>query len=160
MDFDKKLENAIERWQKRHTRLKDAERQKSMSVEDLRNRHNEYRLELSEYIEVNLKKMAQHFPGFEYETLYGSRGWGGAIHRNDLDRGEDGRAGSFFSRIELTVKPQNEYNVVNIAGKGTIRDKELFAWNHFVDLLAASFEEFHQRLDTWMVQYAEQFAAR
>jgi len=112
MDFDKKLENAIERGQQRHTRLKDAEKQKALSVEDLRNRHNEFRLDLSEYIEVNLNKMAQHFPGFEYETLYGSKGWGGAIHRNDLDRGDDGKAGSFFSRIELTVKPQNEYNVV------------------------------------------------
>ena len=100
------------------------------------------------------------FPGFEYETQYGSRGWGGAIHRNDLDRGADGRAGSFFSRLELTVRPQNEYNVVNIAGKGTIRDKELFTWNHFVDLVDAETEDFHQRLDAWMVQYAEQFAAR
>ena len=160
MDFDKKLENAIQRGQQRNTRLKDAEKQKMLSAEDLRNRHNEYRLDLSEYIEVNLKKMAIHFPGFEYETLYGSKGWGGAIHRNDLDRGDDGRAGSFFSRVELTVKPQNEYNVVNIAGKGMIRDKEMFTWNHFVDLMDASFEEFHQRLDTWMVQYAEQFAAR
>jgi len=68
MDFDKKLENAIERGQQRNTRLKDAERQKTLSAEDLRNRHNEYRLDLSEYIEINLKKMAQHFPGFERGT--------------------------------------------------------------------------------------------
>ena len=160
MDFDKKLEDAIQRGQRRNIRSKETERQKSLSVEDLRNQHNEFRLNLSDYIEVTLKKLSVHFPGFEYETLYGSRGWGGAIHRTDLDRGDDGRAGSFFSRLELTVKPQNEYNVVNIAGKGTIRDKELFTWNHFVDLMDASFEEFHQRLDTWIVQYAEQFAAR
>ena len=160
MDFEKKIEKAIERGQQRNDRLKDAERQKLLSAEELRNRHNKFRLELSEYIEINLNKLATHFPGFEYETQYGSRGWGGAIHRNDLDRGADGRPGSFFSRLELTVRPQNEYNVVNIAGKGTIRDKELFTWNHFVDLVDASTEDFQQRLDTWMVQYAEQFAAR
>lgn len=160
MDFDKKLEGAIQRGQNRNSQLRNAERQKSMSAEEIRKQHTDFRLDLSEYIETNLKKMADHFPGFEYETIYGSRGWGGAIHRTDLDRGDDGKAGSFFSRLELTVKPLNEFNVVNIAGKSTIRDKELFSWNHFVDLADATTEDFHERLDSWMVQYAEQFAAR
>jgi hypothetical protein len=72
----------------------------------------------------------------------------------------DGKAGSFFSRIELTVRPQNEFNVVNIAGKGTIRDKEMFTWNHFDDVLGCDQTEFEKRIDAWVLQYAEQFAAR
>ena len=160
MDFEKRLEKAIQRGQQKGSAQRDQKREQELSEEDLRNRHNDFRLELSDYIESNLNKMAAHFPGFEYETIYGSRGWGGAIHRNDITRGADGRAGTFFSRIEMTVRPQNEYNVVNVAGKGTIRDKELFNWNHFVDLPEANKEDFHDKIDAWIVQYAEQFASR
>ena len=62
MDFEKKIEKAIERGQQRNDRLKDAERQKLLSAEELRNRHNKFRLDLSDYIEVNLNKLATHFP--------------------------------------------------------------------------------------------------
>ncbi len=160
MDFDNELEAAIKRGQLRNEYSQQSAKQAAMSVEEIRNRHNDFRLHLSDHIEECLNKLANHFPGFEYETIYGSRGWGGAVSRNDLDRGPDGRAGSFFSRLELTVRPQNEFNVVNIAGKGTIRDKEIFTWNHFEDLFEAKNEAFEKILDKWILQFAEQFAAR
>ena len=50
--------------------------------------------------------------------------------------------------------------MVNIAGKGTIADKELFSWNHFEDIDDATFESFEKKLQNWMIQFAEQFAAR
>jgi len=160
MDFEDKLQQAIQRGQERNVARSSAEKQVAETKEDIRNRHNAFRLSLSDHIEECLKQMANHFPGFEYETLYGAKGWGGAMSRNDIDRGPDGRAGSFFSRIELTVRPQNEFNVVNIVGKGTIRDKEIFAWNHFEDISEASQESLEQMLDKWVLQFAEQFAAR
>ena len=159
MDFDNELEAAIKRGQQRSEFLQNSAKQAAMSAEEIRNRHNDFRLHLSDHIEECLKKLANHFPGFEYETIYGSRGWGGAVSRNDLDRGRDGRAGSFFSRLELTVRPQNEFNVVNISGKGTIRDKEIFSWNHFEEISEAKNEVFEQILDKWILQFAEQFAA-
>ena len=58
------------------------------------------------------------------------------------------------------MRPLNDYNVVNIAGKGTIADKELFSWNHFEDINEATFEAFEDKLNNWMIQYVEQFAAR
>ncbi|MEL7499804.1 MAG: hypothetical protein AAFN77_19530 [Planctomycetota bacterium] len=160
MDFEKELEAAIERGQTRGSARNDAKRQAEQSKEDLRNLHNDFRLNLSEHIEKCLQQMADHFPGFEYETLYGHKGWGGAIARNDIDRGPDGRAGSFFSRLEITVKPQNEFNVVNICGKGAIRDKEIFSWNHFEDIAEAKQPDFQAMIDKWVLEYAEQFAAR
>ena len=160
MDFERELEQAIERGQARGGAQSEARKQEQASKEDIRNRHNEFRLNLSEHIEKCLNKLANHFPGFQYETLYGHRGWGGAIARNDLDRGPDGRAGSFFSRLEITVRPQNEFNVVNIAGKGAIRDKEIFTWNHFEDVLEADQASFEATIDKWVLEYAEQFAAR
>jgi len=160
MDFDNELEKAIQRGQQRSQTRNETAKQEAVTAEQVRSAHTGFRLNLSEHIENCLKRLANHFPGFDYETIYGSRGWGGAVSRNDLQRGPDGKAGSFFSRIELTVRPQNEFNVVNIAGKGTIRDKEMFTWNHFDDVLDCDQAEFQNRIDAWVLQYAEQFAAR
>ena len=160
MDFEDELQQAIERGQKLGNARTVAKKQAAMSKEDIRNRHNEFRLNLSDHIEGCLKRLAQHFPGFDYETLYGSKGWGGALTRNDIDRGPDGRTGSFFSRIEITVRPQSEFNVVNIAGKATIRDKEVFVWNHFEEIEEVQQETMEQMIDKWVLQFAEQFAAR
>lgn len=159
MDFESKLEQAIERGQTRGSAQSDAQKRAEATKEEIRNKHNEFRLNLSEHIEVCLKKLSAHFPGFEYETIYGEKGWGGAIKRNDLTRGPNGRAGSFFSRVEITVRPQNEFNVVNIAGKGTIQDKEIFSWNHFEEIFEAKQDAFEGVIDKWVLQYAEQFAA-
>lgn len=160
MDFDNELEKAIQRGQQLSQSRNAAAKKEALTAEEIRTAHTALRLHLSDHIENCLKRLANHFPGFEYETIYGSRGWGGAVSRNDLTRGPDGKSGSFFSRIELTVRPQNEFNVVNIAGKGTIRDKEMFTWNHFDDVLGCDQTEFEKRIDAWVLQYAEQFAAR
>ena len=160
MDFESKLEKAIQRGQERNSSDAEQRRQKELTKEDLRNRHNQFRLELSDHIEKGLKQLDGHFPGFSYETIYGEKGWGGALSRNDLTRGKDGRAGSFFSRIETTVRPQSEYNVVNIAGKGTVFDKEYCNWNHYEDLNVADAKAFEAIIDKWILEYAEQFAAR
>jgi hypothetical protein len=160
MDFEDKLQKAIQRGQNRNAARSSAKKQVEATKEELRNRHNDFRLNLSEHIETCLKQLTHHFPGFDYEVLYGSKGWGGALSRDDIDRGPDGKAGSFFSRIELTVRPQNEFNVVNITGKATIRDKEMFTWNHFEDILDTKQESLEQMIDKWVLQFAEQFAAR
>ena len=160
MDFEDKLQKAVQRGQNRNAARSNAEKQAAMSNEQIRNRHNEYRLNLSDHIETCLKQLSGPFPGFEYETIYGEKGWGGAVSRNDIDRGPDGKAGSFFSRVEVTVRPQNEFNVVNIAGKGTIRDKEIFNWNHFEEIHEAKQQDFEQMIDKWILQFAEAFAAR
>lgn len=160
MDFEDQLEKAIERGQQRITKRDQDRKKQSLNADDIKRRHNEFRLHLSDHIEKSLNRLSERFPGFEYEIIYGTKGWGGAIYRQDLTRGPDGRAGSFFSRLELSVRPINDYNVVNIAGKGTIADKELFSWNHFEDIDEATFEAFEDKLNNWMIQYVEQFAAR
>ena len=95
MDFDKRLESAIDRGKNRSQAEAAAKREQKLSQEELRNRHTVFRLKLSEHIEEGLRKLCEHFPGFDYETIYGERGWGGRLTRDDLNRG-----GSYFSRIE------------------------------------------------------------
>ena len=160
MNFEDQLEKAIQRGQQRNLKREQDRKQRSLDAVDIKQRHSEFRLRLSDHIESTLKQLAERFPGFDYEIIYGTKGWGGAIHRTDLTRGPDGRAGSFFSRLELSVRPLNDYHVVNIAGKGTIADKELFSWNHFEDIAEAKIETFEQKLSDWMIQFAEQFASR
>lgn len=159
MGFDDRLEKAISRGKEQNASKIDSEKQRMLSEEELKNRHNKFRLELSDYIEEGLKKLIQHFPGFQYETIYGEQGWGGALYREDLARGPSGKAGAFFSRVQITVRPLNEFNVVNIAGKGMIKDKEIFTWNHFKDISETTEEDFKAKIDSWIIQYAEQFAA-
>ena len=160
MEFEDQLQKAISRGKERNASRQDSEKQQLSTAEELRNRHNEFRLELSDYIEEGLQKLETHFPGFEYETIFGERGWGGAIYRDDIARGPDGKAGSFFSRIEITVRPQNEFNVVNITGKGTVKNKEIFSWNFYKDIVDAIDVEFKEKIESWILQYAEQFAAQ
>ena len=160
MNFEDRIEQAIQRGQQRSAKKTEQLKQQALTAEQIKSRHNEFRLALSEHIEASLKRLAEHFPGFDYEMIYGARGWGGAIFRSDLTKGPDGRSGSFFSRLEIAVKGLNEYNVVNIAGKGTISDREVFTWNHFRDVDVANKDEFCGIIDTWIVEFAEQFAAR
>jgi hypothetical protein len=159
MDFEDKLKKAILRGQNRGSSNRTSQQQKQLSLDELKNRHSEYRLSLSDYIEQGLKKLCEHFPGFEFETIYGERGWGGAIYRDDIRRDATGKTGSFYSRLEITVRPINEFNVLNIVGKGTIQNKEIFAWNFFKDIPEVSTEEFQKKTDTWILLYAEKFAS-
>jgi hypothetical protein len=159
-DFDSQLEAAIQRGQQRIESRVRSEREAELTIEEIRKRHTEFRLILSEHIETALKKLAHHFPGFRFETIYGSRGWGAAVFRDDIDRGANGKAGSFYSRLEITVRPLNEFNLVNITGKGTIRNKEVLDWNFYENISAARAEIFLQTTDRWILEFAELFAAR
>ena len=110
MDFDEQLKQAIARGQGRGQTARASDANRQLSQDELRRRHTDFRLTLSDHIERALEALTHHFPGFKYETIYGERGWGGAISRDDLMRG-----GSFFSRLEVVVRPPNNFNVVNIA---------------------------------------------
>jgi hypothetical protein len=155
MSFEEQLKIAIVRGQEFGQLAKDAERARALSQEEIKNRHNSFRLELSDFIEEQLKKVSQHIPGFEYETLYGDRGWGGALARDDIMRG-----GSYYSRLEITVRPLSEFNLLNIMGKGTIRNRELLNWNYFTEIADVNLGIFREQMDLWILQYVEKFSTR
>lgn len=159
MSFDDQLKKAISRGQQQGSDRREHEEQETLSADALKNRHNEFRLKLSEHVENAVRKLEEHFPGFRFETLYGDRGWGGAVSRDDITRGKTGRSGSFYSRLEVTVRPLSEFNVLNITGKGTIHNKEVFSWNFFKEIPEVSLEEFKEKVDSWILVYAEKFAS-
>ena len=159
MDFQQRLEQAIERGQRRGSARDAAARAKALSAEELRRLHNELRLSLSEHIERCVGALPNHFPGFQVETLYGEAGWGAAAKRDDAGNTAGKGRGNYYSRLEVTVRPVSSAFVVEIAGKGTIRNKEVFSHRHYEKIADADVEAFCELIDAWVVEYAEMFAA-
>jgi len=159
MTFEDRLRQAIERGQKRGEFLAREEATKALTEEEYRRLHSQLRLRLSEHIESCLKRLPNVFPGFQYETMYGDRGWGGACFRDDLVIQRGARA-SNYSRLEVTVRPHSTVHVLDLAAKGTIRNREAFNRNYFEELGSADEAKFRDLIDAWVLEYAEMYAAR
>src|SRR5688572_33480954 len=123
MSFDDRLKQAIVRGQHRSEVLARQAAAKALTEEEYRRLHSSVRLSISEHIEACLKRLPNFFPGFQYETMYGDRGWGGACFREDL-RLSRGQRTNEYSRLEVTVRPYSTFHVLDLAAKGTIRNKE------------------------------------
>lgn len=159
MDFNERMQKAIERGERRGSAAAEAARRKAMSEEELRQLHTQYRLQLSEHIEQCLEALPNHFPGFRLETIYGERGWGAGVRRDDI-RIIAGRRADEYSRLELTIRPISSVMVVDLSGKGTIRNKEAFTRNYFEKIEDVDPQKFEQAIDAWVLEYAEMYAAQ
>jgi hypothetical protein len=161
MSFEDRLQKAIQRGKRRsHAREKE-EAARAMSQEELKRLHSSYRLQLSEQIEKCVKQLPNYFPGFRFETIYGDRGWGGACSRDDLRVSGQRRRENTYSRLEITVRPYSpNLDVIELVGKGTIRNKEVFNRNFFDRIEEADPEKFAELVNVWVLEYAELFAAK
>lgn len=160
MGFEDRLRKAIERGQHRSEEKRAEQQAKALSQEELKRMHSSYRLQLSEHIEACIRRLPQHFPGFQCETIYGDRGWGAACSRDDLRIGRSGKRDNDYSRLEMTIRPFSELEVLELASKGTIRNKEVFNRKFFEKLVDADPEKFEQLIDAWVLEYAELYAAK
>jgi hypothetical protein len=158
MNFEERLERAIGRGQQIRESRTRSHAQRQMSDEEFRALHSKYRLDFSEHIESCLRKLADYFPGFRYETLVGEEGWGAKISRDDVR----GRAAlsNLYSRLEMVIRPYSATRIVELAGKATIHNKEAFNRTHFQFLTEVDPESFTDTVDLWAVEYAELYAAR
>jgi hypothetical protein len=159
MNFDERLQKAIERGERRGMAEQEAARRKKLTEEELKQLHTQYRLQLSEHIERCLETLPNHFPGFRFETIYGERGWGAAVRRDDI-RIVGGRRNDEYSRLELTVRPISSVMVVDLTGKATLRNKEAFTRSYFEKIEDADPQKFEQLIDAWTLEYAEMYASQ
>lgn len=161
MDFQERLQKAIERGARlrdEHTREQQA---KALTVEELRRLHSQYRLPLTERIEFCLRQVASQFPGFDYVgVLDDERGWGATISRDDLEITRDHGRRKLFSRLEMTVRPFASPYVLDLAAKGTVRNKEIYNRNQFQRLGDVDLDSFQELIDIWSLEYAELYAAK
>ena len=159
MNFDKRLQKAIQRGHRRSDDKARQAKEKQLSEDELKRLHTQYRLQLSEHIESCLESLPSHFPGFDYQTVFGERGWGASCSRDDI-RMSGGRRNNDYSRLEMTIRPYSEYHVVDLATKGTIRNKEVFSRNHFEKIEDVDDAKFIELIDLWILEYAELYAAK
>jgi hypothetical protein len=159
MDFDERLQSAIDRGKRRSDDKAREAQAKALTEDELKSLHSRHRLSLSEHIETCLKRLPNHFPGFRYETIYGERGWGGACYRDDI-RIRDGRRENDYSRLEMTIRPYSSYHVLELTAKGTVGNKEVYNRTHFEELAEADPQTFVELIDVWVLEYAEMYAAR
>ncbi len=158
MSFRERLHQATERGkQTRAVQLNEAAAQ-ALSEEECRRLHSQYRLTVSEYIEKCLRELADNFPGFRVETVVDESGWGTAVNRDDVSL-DAGRRGTFFSRLQLVVSPYNKYHVLELAAKGTVRNKELLSRNRYQRLDDVDLESFRELVELWVLDYAELYSA-
>lgn len=158
-EFKSRLESAIARGRKRAEVHASRERQKELSEEELKRLHSSYRLALSDRVESAVRGVADHFPGFREESIFGEQGWGSACYRDDL-KIDSGRRSNQYSRLELVVRPYSDLGVLEIKGKGTVMNQELFNRNYFVPVAEVDLEEFARLIDTWAIEYAELYATK
>lgn len=160
MDFDQRLKKAVERGRRLGDARAREEAERALSEQELRRLHGQYRIELTERIERCLKRLPQHFPGFQVEPVVSGRGWGSAASRDDLRIGPDRARESRFSRLEVLVRPLTKSFVLELAAKGTVRNKELFNRSHYQALAEADLHAFTELIDLWVLEFAEAFAAQ
>ncbi len=158
-DFNARLESAIERGRRRAQHESSEERRKELSEEELKRLHTSYRLTLSEQIETAVHRVADHFPGFRTEAVFGEEGWGEACYRDDL-RMEAGRRTSLYSRLELVIRPYSDLRVLDLKGKGTVLNREIFNRSYYAKIAEVSPDEFSHLIDTWAIEYAELYSAK
>ena len=157
-DFDDKLKQAAARGANRASSSQSEAERKRIETEEFRALHSKIRLELSERIESVMKKIADLFPGFRYQTVFGDAGWGGACVRDDLSI-ERGRRENKYSRFEMAVRPVNEFYILDLQAKGTIANRELLTRSFYQPLGEVDLGKFRELIDSWALTYAELYTA-
>jgi hypothetical protein len=160
MNFDQRLERAIERGQRKRS-ADDRERaERAMTEDELKNLHSKARLELSEHIETCLKRLPEFFPGFDFISLVGTDGWGAKISRDDLATGTGKNLNRLYSRLEMVIRPYSPSHIVELIARGAIRNKEVLSRSHFQLMSQLDLDSFRDLIDQWVLEYAEKYSAR
>jgi len=160
MEFQQRLNKAIERGQRAGSARARAEAEKAVTEKELARLHSQYRLDLSERIEACLRQLAERYPGFRFETIVNERGWGAALSRDDIELPAGrGRVNS-YSRLEMLIRPASSYYVLDLTAKATIRNREYFKRSHFQRLTEVDLTSFTEMIDRWVLEYAELYAAK
>jgi hypothetical protein len=159
MNFEKRLERAIERGHRAADSQAQARAGKAASEQELKRQHSQHRVELSEHIEACLKRLPDHFPGFQFASVVDERGWGGTVSRDDLNLGPGGRRDKLFSHFEMLIRPFAPVQILNLVAKATIRNKEIFNRSHYQPLADVDIDSFRETIDLWVLEFAERYAA-
>lgn len=159
MEFQDRLKQAIDRGNLLRARRDQEAARRELSLEERRAIHSQARLDVSDRIEARLRQLADNFLGFQYEIVFGDEGWGARVTRDDLKVDSRRQSESLYSRLELVVTPLSSTPIIEVLAKGTVRNKEVFHRKHYQQLELLDMAALEQIVDSWVVEYAELFAA-
>ncbi len=159
MDFEGRLQRAIQRGQQSKSTAAEERRSAQMSEEECKSLHSKCRLQLSEHIEQCLKQVADAFPGFHYESVVSVDGWGARVSRDDLAGGAGRPLVKRYSRLEMLVKPYTSSRILEMSARGTVRNKEIVSRNHFQFLAEVDLDGFRELINQWILEYVEKYSA-
>ncbi len=157
-DFEERLQRAIRRGQEARMADSASAEADAATDEELRMKHSQLRSDLTEHIESCLQKLCDHFPGFDYSTVLNEKGWGARITRDDIKLGR-GTAKNEYSRLEILVRPFSDMHILEIATKGTLRNRESLNRSNYRFLKEAQMPDLKQIVDGIVLEFAEQFSA-
>lgn len=159
MDFQERLQRAVQRGEQRRSQAARQHILEQLSEEESRALHAQARAELSDHIEHCLKQLADAFPGFEFQTVLSTEGYGAKVKRDDL-RSRSGRPLSHeYSHLELLVRGYSPARILEVVGRGTVANKEVLNRSSYQFLNQLDLESLKQQVDQWVLDYAERFAA-
>ncbi|WP_437191072.1 hypothetical protein [Planctomicrobium sp. SH527] len=159
MDFEDRLRRAIERGEKVRDDRGRAEIAKELSLEELKTMHSVHRLAMTEHIENGLKKLADHLPGFKFQSVMTEEGWGGRIFRDDLRLIPKRSPESRYSRLELLITPFSPGAILEVVVKGTVRNREIINRKHYQRLAEFDLDSYKDLIDLRVLEFAEQYSA-
>ena len=157
MDFSERLKKATQRGAAARAEQAFEAAADALSEEEQKRLHSKHRLALTDHIESCLRALADSQPGFRYETVVDEKAWGAALTRDDTHL-KRGKRDNLFSRLRVVVGTFNEYHVVDISAKGTVRNKDSFTRNHYRPIAEFVETEFKELIERWVLDYAEQYA--
>lgn len=157
--FEERLQRAIQRGEQVRAADDAAAAADGISLEEARSRHSQLRTDVTEHIERCLRKLCDHFPGFEYSTVLNEKGWGSRISRDDINL-SGGTSRNEYSRLEIVVRPFSEMRIIEIATKGTIRNRESLNRSNYRFLNDAPPNALHEIVDSVVLEFAEQYSAQ
>ena len=73
---------------------------------------------------------------------------------------EQGQRTNQYSRLEMVIRPHSDSQVLDLKGKGTVMNRELFNRNFFVPIPEVDSNEFENLIDSWAIEYAEVYASK
>ncbi len=159
MDFNQRLQRAVERGQSRRDAEIKAQSQAKLTEEQFRALHSQSRLEISDHFEAGLRKLADTFPGFSFQTVATPDGFGAKISRDDL-RSRGGKPMTHeYSHLEFVIRSYSPRHLLEISCRGAIANKEVLQRTHYQVLDRLDPDTLREQVDHWVLEYAEKFAA-
>lgn len=159
MEFEGRLQRAIQRGQQSKASAAEQRQVAEMSEEECKSLHSRCRLQLSEHIEQCLKQVAEAFPAFDFAPVVSTDGWGAKVSRDDIDGGAGRTLSKRYSRLEMLIKPYTSTRILELTTRGTIRNKEVVSRNHYQFLAEVDLEGFRELINQWVLEYVEKFSA-